>query len=90
MASRLDLNNKPFLQLILILCLCLISVILFSVIGGLLTVVLYVFDISKYAFQKIELIDIGITLFLVIVSWIILTRTVVKDHFYLTTQLYRT
>jgi len=47
MASRLDLDNKPFLQLILILCLCLISVILFSVIGGLLTVVLYGIDISS-------------------------------------------
>ncbi len=46
MASRIELENKPFLQLILILCLCLISVILFSIIGGLLTVVIYGFDLS--------------------------------------------
>lgn len=46
MASRIELENKPFLQLILILSLCLISVILFSVIGGLLTVVIYGFDLS--------------------------------------------
>ena len=46
MALRIDLENKPFLQLILILSLCLISVILFSVIGGLLTVFFYGFDLS--------------------------------------------
>lgn len=40
----LEIDNKPFLQLILILSLCLISVILFSVVGGLITVGLYGFD----------------------------------------------
>jgi len=40
----LEIDNKPFLQLILILCLCLISVILFSIIGGLITVGFYGYD----------------------------------------------
>ena len=40
----LEIDQKPFLQLILILSLCLISVILFSVIGGLITVGVYGFD----------------------------------------------
>jgi len=46
MSFRAEIENKPFLQLILILSLCLISVILFSVIGGLLTVLIYGFDFS--------------------------------------------
>jgi len=40
----LEIEDKPFLQLILILGLCLISVVLFSVVGGLITVGLYGFD----------------------------------------------
>ncbi len=47
MASRLEIDNKPFLQLILILSLCLISVILFSIVGGLMTIVVYDVDISS-------------------------------------------
>jgi membrane protease YdiL (CAAX protease family) len=47
MASRIELENKPFLQLILILCLCLISIILFSIIGGLLSFAIYGFDMSN-------------------------------------------
>jgi len=46
MIAKLELENKPSLQLLLILSLCLISVILFSVIGGLVTVLLYGFDVS--------------------------------------------
>lgn len=40
----LEIENKPFLQLLLILSLCLISVILFSVIGGLITAAFYGFE----------------------------------------------
>jgi len=47
MASRLEIENKPFLQLILILSLCLISVILFSIIGALIMLVGYGFDVSN-------------------------------------------
>ena len=47
MAFRIDLENRPVLQLILILSLCLISVVLFSAIGGLLTIFFYGFDLSE-------------------------------------------
>ena len=47
MASRIDLANKPLLQFILILSLCLISTILFSIIGGLITILVYGVDISS-------------------------------------------
>lgn len=43
----LEIEDKPFLQLILILSFSLISVILFSIIGGLITVFLYGFDVSS-------------------------------------------
>jgi uncharacterized protein len=46
MASRLQIDNKPFLQLILILSLCLIFVILFSIIGALIMLFGYGADIS--------------------------------------------
>jgi membrane protease YdiL (CAAX protease family) len=48
MASGLELDNKPFLQLILILSLCLISVILFSIIGIGLSIALYDFSPNSY------------------------------------------
>ncbi|OFY89971.1 MAG: hypothetical protein A3K10_15185 [Bacteroidetes bacterium RIFCSPLOWO2_12_FULL_31_6] len=48
MASRIELENKPFLQLILILSLCLISVILFSILGTVLSIVLYDFYPNSY------------------------------------------
>lgn len=44
MFSREVLANKPFMQLILILLLCLGSVALFSIIGGLITIAIYGFD----------------------------------------------
>lgn len=44
MFSREQLANKPFLQLILILLLCLASVILFSIIGGVIAISLYGFE----------------------------------------------
>jgi len=47
MLSRLEIEDKPFLQLILILSLCLICVILFSIVGGLITIIAYGFDISN-------------------------------------------
>lgn len=47
MLSREELANKPFLQLLLILCLCLASVILFSLIGGVLTILIYGFDLTN-------------------------------------------
>ena len=40
----LEIEDKPFLQLILILSLCIISIILFSIVGGIITVSLYGFD----------------------------------------------
>jgi membrane protease YdiL (CAAX protease family) len=46
MISRAELNKSPFLQLILLLCLCLISVVVFSVIGGVLAAMLYGFNAS--------------------------------------------
>ena len=47
MSSRAEIANKPYLQFILIVGLCLISVILFSVIGGLITILAYGIDISS-------------------------------------------
>lgn len=47
MASRLEIEDKPFLQLILIISLCLISVILFSILGGIITVVAYGIDLTS-------------------------------------------
>lgn len=47
MLSRVELEKNPFLQFILILCLCLIFVILFSIIGGLVTIAAYGFDVSS-------------------------------------------
>ena len=47
MISRAELNNRPFLQLILLLSLCLISVVLFSVVGGVLAAIIYDFNPSN-------------------------------------------
>ncbi len=47
MLSRVELAGKPFLQLILILCLCLVSVIFFSIIGGVITIFAYGIDIAS-------------------------------------------
>lgn len=47
MLSREELAKKPLIQFILLLSLCLSSTIIFSIIGGLLTVVLYGFDLSN-------------------------------------------
>jgi len=47
MISRAELDKSPFLQLILLLCLCLISVVLFSVIGGVIAAVTYGFNPSN-------------------------------------------
>ena len=44
MLSREELANKPFMQLLLILCLCLVSIVLFSIIGGLVAVANYGMD----------------------------------------------
>ncbi len=44
MLSREEIAKKPFIQLLLILCLSLASVILFSIIGGLITIAFYGFD----------------------------------------------
>jgi membrane protease YdiL (CAAX protease family) len=44
MISKAELNKSPFLQLILLLCLCLISLVIFSVIGGLLAATVYGFN----------------------------------------------
>ncbi len=44
MLSREELAKKPFLQLVLLLCLCLVSVFLFSLVGGVIAVALYGFD----------------------------------------------
>ena len=56
MAVRLEIDNKPFLQLILILSFCLISVILFSIIGGLITIVAFGIDptsLNNYGDPKV-------------------------------------
>ncbi len=47
MFSRIDTENKPGLQFILILCLCLISVIFFSIVGGVITLATYGLDVSN-------------------------------------------
>jgi membrane protease YdiL (CAAX protease family) len=47
MISRAALAKSPFLQLILLLCLCLIFVVIFSVIGGLLALTIYGFNPSE-------------------------------------------
>lgn len=47
MAARLQIDNKPSLQLVLIMCLCLISVILFSIVGALVMLFGFGFDISN-------------------------------------------
>lgn len=46
MLSRTELANKPFLQLILILSLCLSSTILFSIIGAVIALVMFGFDLQ--------------------------------------------
>lgn len=46
MLSRTELANKPFLQLILILCLCLSSTILFSILGAVIALVMFGFDLQ--------------------------------------------
>ncbi|MDF1673437.1 MAG: CPBP family intramembrane metalloprotease [Vicingaceae bacterium] len=46
MLSRTELANKPFLQLILILCLCLGSTIIFSIVGAVIALVTYGFDLQ--------------------------------------------
>ena len=47
MISRAELDKSPSLQLILLLCLCLISVVLFSIIGGVAAAVIYGFNPSN-------------------------------------------
>ncbi len=47
MLSRLEIEKKPGLQFVLILCLCLISVILFSIVGGVITLMVYGLDVSN-------------------------------------------
>jgi membrane protease YdiL (CAAX protease family) len=47
MISRTELNKSPFLQFILLLCLCLISVVVFSIIGGVLAAAIYGFNPSN-------------------------------------------
>ena len=44
MISRAELDKNPFLQLILLLCLCLISVVIFSVAGGVIAAVVHGFN----------------------------------------------
>ena len=46
MLSRTELANKPYLQLILILCLCLSSTILFSIIGAVIALLTFGFDLQ--------------------------------------------
>ena len=56
MISKAELDKNPFLQLVLLLCLCLISMLLFSVAGGVLAAVTYGFnptDINNLADPKI-------------------------------------
>ncbi|MCO6500547.1 MAG: CPBP family intramembrane metalloprotease [Vicingus serpentipes] len=48
MASRAEIANKPFLQLLLIISLCLGSVILFSIVGIVLTIVFYGIDLHSF------------------------------------------
>ena len=43
----INIDKNPFLQLIFVLCLCLVSMLLFSIVGGLITVFLFDFDISS-------------------------------------------
>jgi len=53
MLSKTEINNSPFLQIILIVMLCVVSVTIFSVVGGLLTVAIYGVDISNlYNFES--------------------------------------
>jgi membrane protease YdiL (CAAX protease family) len=47
MISKTELEQSPFLKLILLLCLCLISLVIFSVIGGLLAATVYGFNPSE-------------------------------------------
>lgn len=44
MLSRTELNNKPWLQLTLILALCLVFLVLFALIGGVIAVSIYGFE----------------------------------------------
>ncbi len=44
---KLEIDNKPFLQLLLIVSFCFLSVILFSIVGGIITVAAYGFDVLK-------------------------------------------
>lgn len=46
MLSRTEITNKPFLKLVLILCLCLGSTILFSIIGAIIALVMFGFDLQ--------------------------------------------
>jgi len=48
MASRAEIENKPFLQLLLVVGLCLASVIIFSIIGIVCTIVFYGIDMHSF------------------------------------------
>ena len=47
MASRIEIDDKPFIQLILILSLCFISTVIFSIVGGVFTVVVFGIDLTS-------------------------------------------
>jgi membrane protease YdiL (CAAX protease family) len=48
MISRTELNKSPFLQFILLLCLCLISVVIFSIVGVVVAAITYGFSPSSF------------------------------------------
>lgn len=48
MATRTEIANKPFLQLLIIISLCFVSAIIFSIIGIGLTIFFYGFDLHSF------------------------------------------
>ncbi len=53
MLSKTEINKNPFLQLLLIVMLCLVSVTLFSLLGSVLTIGFYDVDVSQlYSFES--------------------------------------
>ena len=63
MTTNTKLTDKPFLQLVLLVGLCLISVVIFSVIGGFLAIFLYNFNIYNITDYTNEDTIAGLKLF---------------------------